>query len=67
VKLHVDGDVCTGHGRCYTVAPDLLTYDDEGFVSIRDETIAVPADQIQAAEDAAATCPEEAISLIADE
>jgi ferredoxin len=64
VRLRVDGDVCTGHGRCYTVAPSLLTYDDEGFVSIRDETIDVPADQVKAAEDAAASCPEEAISLI---
>jgi ferredoxin len=67
VKLHVDGDVCTGHGRCYTVAPDLLSYDEEGFVSIRDETIEVADDQVKAAEDAAASCPEEAISLIEDE
>ena len=67
MKLHVDGDVCTGHGRCYTVAPDLLSYDDEGFVSIRDETIEVPAEQRKAAEDAAATCPEQAISLIEEE
>jgi len=67
VRLHVDGDVCTGHGRCYTVAPDLLTYDDEGFVSIRDETIAIASEQLAQAEDAAASCPEEAISLIEDE
>ena len=67
MKLHVDADVCTGHGRCYTVAPDLLTYDDEGFVSIRGQTIEIAADQIKAAEDAAASCPEEAISLIEDE
>jgi ferredoxin len=67
VKIHVDGSACMGHGRCYTVAPDLLTYDEEGFVSIRDETIEVPEDQRQAAEDAAATCPEEAISLLDDD
>lgn len=52
-----------GHGRCYTVAPDLLTYDEEGFVSIRGETIGVADGQLHAAEDAAASCPEEAISL----
>jgi ferredoxin len=56
-----------GHGRCYTVAPDLLSYDEEGFVSIRDASIEVPEDQRQAAEDAAATCPEEAISLLPDD
>jgi ferredoxin len=67
LKLRVDGSVCMGHGRCYTVAPDLLTYDEEGFVSIRDATIEVPEDQREAAEDAAATCPEEAISLLPDD
>jgi ferredoxin len=54
-----------GHGRCYLMAPDLLAYDDEGYVTIRDQTIDVPADQAEAAEDAAGTCPEQAIRLIA--
>jgi ferredoxin len=66
VRLAVDGPSCMGHGRCYQVAPDLLTFDDEGYVTIRDATIAVPADQLEAAEDAAGTCPEQAISLIPD-
>jgi ferredoxin len=64
MKLIVDGASCMGHGRCYRIAPDLLTYDDEGYPTIRDELIEVPADQVEAAEDAAGTCPEEAISLI---
>jgi ferredoxin len=34
-KLSVDESRCTGHGRCYTVAPKLLTDDDEGFVTLR--------------------------------
>ena len=66
MRLTVDGESCMGHGRCYQVAPDLLTFDDEGYVTIRDETIAVPADLLEAAEDAAGTCPEQAIALIAD-
>jgi ferredoxin len=53
-----------GHGRCYTVAPDLLTYDDEGYVSVRGDSIEVPADQLDAAREAAGSCPEQAISLI---
>jgi ferredoxin len=64
MKLIVDGSSCMGHGRCYRIAPDLLTYDDEGYPTIRDELIDVPEDQVEAAEDAAGTCPEEAISLI---
>jgi ferredoxin len=64
MKLIIDGASCMGHGRCYRIAPDLLTYDDEGYPQIRDELIDVPDDQVEAAEDAAGTCPEEAISLI---
>jgi ferredoxin len=64
MKLIVDGASCMGHGRCYRIAPDLLTYDDEGYPTIRDELIDVPEDQVAAAEEAAGTCPEEAISLI---
>ena len=64
MRLTVDGKGCMGHGRCYLLAPDLLTDDDEGFVTIRDQTIEVPADQVEAAEEAAGTCPEQAITLI---
>ena len=64
MKLLIAGDVCMGHGRCYGVAPDIVTYDDEGFPTIRDELIAVPDDRVAAAEEVAATCPEEAISII---
>jgi ferredoxin len=66
MRLAIDGAGCMGHGRCYQVAPDLLTFDDEGYVTIRGETIDVPADQRVAAEDAAGTCPEQAIALIED-
>ena len=64
MKLVIDSAVCMGHGRCYTFAPDLIACDDEGFPTIRDEAIDVPGDQVESAEDVAATCPEEAISLI---
>jgi ferredoxin len=66
VKLTVDADRCMGHGRCYAVAPDLLTYDEEGFVSIRGRVIDVPEDQLDAAREAEMSCPEGAPQLIAD-
>jgi ferredoxin len=67
VKLKVDADECTGHGRCYRIAPDLLTFDDEGYVSIRgQEAIDVPGDMVDLAEEAEGTCPEGAIILIED-
>jgi ferredoxin len=49
------------------MAPDLLTYDDQGYVSVRGEAIGVPADQTEFAEEAEGTCPEGAISLIRED
>jgi ferredoxin len=66
MKLFIDPEQCTGHGRCYKLAPELLTPDEEGFVSIRGEAIFVPADQSEFAEEAEGTCPEGAISLLED-
>ena len=63
MKLQVT-EACVGHGRCYSLAPQFLDSDDEGFVSIRGEAIDVPADQVEFAEEAEGTCPEGAISLL---
>jgi len=54
-----------GHGRCYSLAPQMLTSDDEGYVTIRGgDPIDVPDDLQELARDVAGTCPESAISLI---
>lgn len=66
MKITVHGDRCTGHGRCYALAPDFLDYDDEGYVTIRDQIVDVPADQVAAARNAAKTCPEQALDLLED-
>jgi ferredoxin len=64
VKLCVS-EACQGHGRCYTLAPQLLNSDDEGFVTIRGgDPIDVPDDRRELAEEVEGTCPENAISLI---
>jgi ferredoxin len=63
VRIKVDANLCTGHGRCYTVAPELLSYDDEGYVTIRGTAIEVPPDQADAAREAMNSCPEGAITL----
>lgn len=66
MKITVRGDLCTGHGRCYTLAPDLLDCDDEGYVTIRDRVVDVPNNQVAASREAASTCPERAIELLAE-
>ncbi len=50
-----------GHGRCYSLAPDLFDADDEGHsVLLRPN---VPSGQAEQARAAAEGCPENAISL----
>jgi ferredoxin len=61
MKLSVDAAGCQGHGRCYRLAPDLLQDDEEGFVTIRGQTIEVTDTAL--AEELEATCPEGAIFL----
>jgi len=61
MKIRIDGDLCTGHGRCYALAPALFEADDEGFGVVIDET--VPADREADAKRAAASCPERAVLI----
>jgi ferredoxin len=61
MKLRIDYERCSGHGRCYSVAPELF-YDDElGYGQVREQEI--DESQRADAERAVATCPEQAISL----
>lgn len=64
MKIAVDGARCTGHGRCYALAPGLLAFDDDGYVTIRDEVLDVPEDEVSHAREATDTCPEGAITLL---
>jgi ferredoxin len=34
VKIRVDVDMCTGHGRCYALAPDVFGADEFGHCEI---------------------------------
>jgi ferredoxin len=64
VKLQIS-TACVGHGRCYTLAPQLLSSDDEGYVTISGgDPIEVPDDLRELADEVAGTCPESAISVI---
>ena len=62
LKLSVS-ESCIGHGSCYLTAPQLLTDDDDGFVTLRGGSMIVPSDFEDAARAAAQACPERAITL----
>jgi ferredoxin len=63
VLISIDSAKCMGHGRCYTVAPDLLSDDEEGFVAQSGQTWEVPEGLLGQAQEAAENCPEMAITL----
>jgi ferredoxin len=61
MRISIDGDACTGHGRCYSVAPALVQADDDGRgVVARPD---VPDDLAGEARAALLNCPERAVRL----
>jgi ferredoxin len=66
MQLHIDHEACTGHGRCYALAPELFDADDEGYGRVTAPDSAVPAALEDAARRAVNNCPERAITLDAE-
>ncbi len=64
MRIELDRERCTGHGRCYTLAPQLFTPDDDGYCE--DPAGEVPPGLEQAARIGAESCPEGAIRILAD-
>lgn len=61
MKIRIDSEACTGHGRCYAVAPELFEADDSGYGQVIEEDVA-PEREADARR-AVASCPERAISI----
>ena len=72
MMIRLDRDKCEGHGRCYSLAPELFESDDEGYGVVRGESTGspasaaaeVPAQLARSAALAVANCPEYAIEII---
>ncbi|MFP5328302.1 MAG: ferredoxin [Acidimicrobiia bacterium] len=62
MQIKLDNAKCQGHGRCYSLAPELFESDDEGFAVLK-VTGEVPAEHEDDAILAADNCPEYAISI----
>lgn len=61
MKLTVDTNKCSGHARCYAVAPEVFDIDDLGYALPLDVEVEEPIDEWIAA--GIAACPEHAIHL----
>lgn len=62
MRLVFDQERCTGHGRCYSLAPDLFDCDDEGYGRLLAPDADVPDELLEQARAAVNTCPERAIT-----
>ncbi len=60
-RVSVDADRCTGHGRCYSLAPDVFDADEIGHSKLIVEEVC--GELKQQASLAAQNCPENAITL----
>ncbi len=61
MRVRLDTELCQGHGRCYTLAPELFDSDDLGHcVLLVDEVPPGLEDQARTGVD---NCPEHALTL----
>lgn len=61
--VSVDADRCVGHGRCYTLAPDVFDADEVGHAVLRVEDVSGELERHAVTGEQ--NCPEQAISLSA--
>jgi ferredoxin len=64
MRVRIDPERCSGHGRCYEVSPAVFTDDERGYGVVREEEL--DPGLLEDARRAVATCPERAISITDD-
>ena len=60
-RVEIDTSTCTGHGRCYELAPRVFTDDDRGYGQVRSALI--DRELLREASVAEENCPERAILI----
>lgn len=63
MQVTVDESLCTGHGRCYALAPDLFGPDEFGHCEVLVAGVLSPALSAQAYV-GRENCPERAIAIV---
>lgn len=61
MRVHVDADLCQGHARCWAICPEVFVLDAAGYASA--PVAEVPAGLEEPVREAAAVCPERAITV----
>jgi len=64
MRVRLDAEACQGHGRCYTLAPDVFDADDAGRCVVLTHEVATEHEK--AARLGVDNCPEHALSLDED-
>ena len=64
MRIELDKEACTGHGRCYSLAPDVFEADDDGYCARSPGEI--PPELETSARHGAGSCPEQALTIIED-
>jgi ferredoxin len=64
MRVRIDGENCTGHGRCAKYAPNVYRLDDDGYNIDRGSEIEVPVGEEDKARLGARACPERAITIV---
>lgn len=61
VRIRVDPERCSGHGRCYVLSPRLFSPDEQGYPNLLGRVADVPPELPEDAMIAIRACPEGAI------
>jgi ferredoxin len=62
LRVRVESELCQGHNRCCSIAPELFEADELGNALVRGDGVVAPALEAKARL-AVANCPEHAVRL----
>ena len=65
-RIVIDADLCVGNGRCYSLAPELVSDDERGYGRVIGDG-AVDDEHVEDAQRVVLACPEHAISVVDDQ
>jgi ferredoxin len=64
MRVKIDQELCSGHGRCHVVAGSVYKLDSNGYNADRGKTRAIEPALKEAARKGAKLCPERAITIL---